>query len=82
MALTLIFSFLEFRNSSITGFKYSLAQVLISRRLCAKLPTPNRSLKPAANVGDDLCSNQAQEKHYFDCSAQPLPVLKKGISAI
>ena len=37
-----------------------------------------QSLKPAVvKVYDDLCSSQARQKSYFDCSAKPLPVLKK-----
>ena len=72
-------SLLEFRNSPITGLKYSPAQVLKSRRLRAKLPMSYQSLKPAVvNVYHDLCSSQAKEKSYFDRSAKPLPVLKKG----
>ena len=72
-------SLLEFRNSPITGRKYSPAQVLMSRRLRAKLPMSCQSLKPAVvNVYNDLCSNQAKQNSYFDRSAKPLPVLKKG----
>ena len=72
-------SLFEFRNSPITGLKYSPAQVLMSRRLRAKLPISYQSLKPAVvNVYDELCSSQAKQKSYFDRSAKPLPVLKKG----
>ena len=72
-------SLLEFRNSPITGLKYSPAQVLMSRRLRSKLPMSYQSLKLAVvNVYDDLCSSQAKQKSYFDRSPKPLPVLKKG----
>ena len=70
---------LEFRNAPIAGLNYSPAQILMSRRLRAKLPMSSNLLKPAiVNVYDDLCARQARQKVYFDRSAKSLPVLQKG----
>ena len=52
---------LEFRNAAVTGLQYSPAQILISRRLCTKLPIASSFLKPkAVDVYDDLCARQLQ----------------------
>ena len=70
---------LEFRNTPITGLKYSPAQVLMSRRLRAKIPMSCNLLKPeVVTVYDDLCARQLRQKRYFDRSAKPLPALQKG----
>lgn len=69
---------LEYRNSPVTGLKYSPAQLLQSRRLRSKLPVHNSLLKPtlAHNVTNQLKQNQKKQAHYYNRSAKPLPKLR------
>lgn len=60
---------LEFRNSPISGMEQSPAELLMSRKLRTKLPTPKHLLKPKPQPVNDVCQRlrlrqQRQKAHY------------------
>ena len=59
---------LEYRNTPIAGISASPAQLLMSRRLKAKLPVTSSLLQPAVVSGtrDRLVLRQWKQKHYYD----------------
>ena len=71
---------LEYRNTPVSGMKYSPAQILFSRRLRTKLPIATSLLSPVVvDPSFDLIRNQARQKRYYDRrGVKPLPSLKRG----
>ena len=71
---------LHFRNTPITGLKYSPAQLLMGRVLCYDLPASKAALAPAIpeNVQQSLRRQQLRQKHSYDKAASPLPPFKEG----
>ena len=70
---------LEYRNTSVSGMKYSLAQMLMSRRLRTKISVATSLLTP--NIVDpsaELTKAQSRQKRYYDRSANPLKPLQEG----
>ncbi len=63
---------LQYRNTPITGLKYSPAQLLMSRRLKDKLPSKHSLLMPQVvqNVKLDLGNRQDKQKYFYDKSAK------------
>lgn len=63
---------LQYRNTPVTGLKYSPAQLLMSRRLKDRLPTTTSLLKPSVIVSarHDLVQRQAKQKVQYDKSAK------------
>ena len=55
---------LEFRNTPITGMKYTPAQMLMSRVLRSKLPCVNNVLEPkvASHVKEGLVNREVKQK--------------------
>ena len=70
---------LEYRNSPITGLKYSPAQILMSRRLCSKIPVSTSLLSPKiVDVCADLTKLQSRQNYYYDrANSKSLPPLRK-----
>jgi hypothetical protein len=73
---------LDYRNTPISGMKYSPAQLLMSRRLRDKLPASSRILKPEipTGVSQTLKKRQAKQKQYYDRGVKGLPKFKIGQS--
>ena len=70
---------LEYRNTPVSGMKYSPAQMLMSRRLRTKIPVATSLLTP--NIVDpsaELIKAQSGQKRYYDRCANPLKPLQKG----
>jgi hypothetical protein len=65
---------LEFRNTPVTGMKYSPAEMLIGRKLRSTLPIANRNLLPRKikDVREQLLQRQITSKKFHDPSAKPL----------
>ena len=74
------YALLEFRNAPIAGMSYSPAQLLQSRHLKDKLPTPATALQPklVEEAPSMLYSRQQKQKQYYDRTARPLPDIKVG----
>ncbi|GFN99601.1 retrovirus-related pol polyprotein from transposon 17.6 [Plakobranchus ocellatus] len=64
---------LQYRNTPITGLKYSPAQLLFNRRLGDNIPTLKINLKPAipAKARQELETLQQKQKVFFDRHAEP-----------
>ena len=71
---------LEYRNTPVTGMKYSPAQILFSRRLRTKIPVATSLLSPVVvDPSFDLIRNQARQKYYYDRQGvKPLSSLQRG----
>ena len=73
---------LEFRNSPISGMEESPAELLVSRKLRTRLPTPKYLLKPmprpTSQVRQQLLSRQRSQKNFYDRGTRPLPQLHHG----
>ena len=73
---------LEFRNSPISGMEESPAELLMSRKLRTRLPTPKYLLKPmprpASQVRQQLLSRQQSQKSFYDRGTRHLPELHQG----
>ena len=70
---------LEYRNTPITGLKYSPAQLLMSRTLRSKLPIAKKLLQPkVVDAHDALKRRQVRQKTYYDKHAAPLAPLGPG----
>ena len=71
---------LEYRNTAISGMNLSLAQILMSRRLCSSLPMSELLLKPATNddIQEQLTSRQQKQQQYYNRGTRSLPPLHKG----
>ena len=71
---------LEYRNSPITGLKYSPAQILMSRRLRLKIPVATSLLSPKiVDACADLTKLQSRQKYYYDRdNSKSLPPLREG----
>ncbi|GFN82702.1 retrovirus-related pol polyprotein from transposon 17.6 [Plakobranchus ocellatus] len=72
---------LQYRNTPITGLKYSPAQLLFNRRLRDNISTLKINLKPAipAKARQELQSRQQKQKVFFDRHAKPCKQdFKKG----
>ena len=65
---------LEYRNTPVTGLKYSPSQILNSRRLRTRLPVASHLLDPsvASDVRSQLVDIQMKHRFYHDRSAKPL----------
>lgn len=63
---------LQYRNTPITGLRYSPAQLLMSRRLKDTLPTTTSLLKPTVieSAKHDLVLRQGKQKVQYDKSAK------------
>ena len=71
---------LEYRNTPVTGMKYSPAQILFSRCLRTKIPVATSLLSPVVvDPSFDLIRNQARQKYYYDRQGvKPLSSLQRG----
>ena len=71
---------LEYRNSAITGLKYSPAQILMSRRLRSKIPVATSLLSPKiVDACADLTKLQSRQKYDYDrANSKSLPPLREG----
>ena len=73
---------LEFRNSPNSGMEESPAELLMSRKMRRRLPTPKYLLKPipkpTSQVRQQLLSRQRSQKNFFDRGTRPLPELHQG----
>ena len=73
---------LEFRNSPISGMEESTEELLMSKKLRTRLPTPKYLLKPmprpTSQVRQQLLSRQRSQKNVYDLSTRPLPELHQG----
>jgi len=70
---------LEFRNTPISGLLHFPAQLLMSRRLRAKIPGAQSLLEPrVVNTHRELCARQSRQKHDYDRGTKPLPALQRG----
>ena len=73
---------LEFRNSPNTGTEKSPAELLKSRKMRTRLPTPKYLLKPiprpTSQVRRRLRSRQRNQKNFYYRSTRPLPELHQG----
>ena len=71
---------LEFRNSPITGFYQSPAQLLMSRRLQSALPMLPSLLEQTCNndMKQKFHDRQMKQKFYYDRTAKQLPPLKSN----
>jgi hypothetical protein len=71
---------LEFRNSPISGMEQSPAELLMSRKLRAKLPIPKHLLKPKLQPGNDvrqrLRVRQLRQKAAYDQGTKQLSSLQ------
>ena len=61
-------SFLQYRNTPITGAPYSTAQLLISRQLRYKMSSTSNTLKPTmvTDVRSTLRRRQTRQQHFYD----------------
>ena len=68
---------LEYRNTPVTGLKYSPVQILNSRQLRSKLPVSDKLLQPGVmpDVRPRLVELQNTQKFYHDQRAKPLSQL-------
>lgn len=75
-------SLLEYRNTPLDGVKLSPAQLLMGRRLKARLPTASKLLQPQlhrkAEVQKSLQDRQLKQKLYYDRGTRDLPALEEG----
>ena len=73
---------LEYRNTPITGLRYSPSQILNCRRLRTKLPVSSHLLQPTiiADVRYQLVKLQERQKSYYDRTAKSLSQLLPGES--
>ena len=72
---------LDYRNTPVSGLKYSPAQLLMSRRLKDKLPVASKLLKPAvADAKHDLEERQKKQKKYYDRGTRKRSPFKIGDS--
>ncbi|CAK1583394.1 unnamed protein product [Parnassius mnemosyne] len=73
---------LNFRNTPITGEKYSPAQLLMSRRLNTRLPVHQDVLRPktvnARLVKENRLKKCDKVKEYYNKGTKPLTSLKPG----
>ena len=71
---------LEYRNTPISGLEYSPAQLLMSRMLKDKLPTPTTLLFPklTQQAHRSLSARQERQKKYHDRGTKILPPLQVG----
>ncbi len=70
---------LMYRNAPLADMDVSPAQLLMSRMLRTKLPTPPDALVPCVvNGREDLIKRQQQYKNKFDKKAKSLPPLVDG----
>ena len=70
---------LEYRNTPISGLKYSPSQLLMSRLLQSKLPIASRLLQPTVvNAHEDLVKRQQTQAEYYNKHTKPLTPLKEG----
>ena len=71
---------LQYRNTPVSGLKYSPAQLLMSRRLKDKLPSTSVLLAPqvVTNAEDDLRLPPQRQKHYYDRGTKPQPPFGPG----
>ncbi len=71
---------LMYRNTPISGMRYSPAQLLMSRMLRDHVPTPTMMLHPklAADAHTALMDRQAKQKKFFDRGAKTLPAVEVG----
>ena len=73
---------LEFRSSPISGMEESPSELLMSRKLRTRLPTPKDLLKPiprpTSQVRQQLLSRQRSQKNFYDRVTRPLPELHQG----
>ena len=73
---------LQYRNTPISGSRYSPAELLFSRKLNDITPTANKLLRPklAEKAKDDLTFRQWRQKRLYDKTAtarQPLQLQQK-----
>ena len=63
---------LQYRDTPITGLKYSPAQLLFNRRLRDNIPTLKMKLKPAIppKARQDLMARQQKQKLFYDRHAK------------
>lgn len=75
---------LNFRNTPITGEKYSPAQLLMGRRLNTKLPVSQKLLIPKAPANKEINERRSQNieksKHHYDRGTRNLRPLQPGQS--
>ncbi len=73
---------LDYRNTPVSGVKYSPAQLLMSSRLYDKLSATSQNLKPeiATGISETLKKGQANQKKYYNQSVKDLPKFKFGQS--
>jgi hypothetical protein len=75
---------LEFRNSPISGMEQSPAELLMSRKLRAKLPIPKHLLKPKSQPINDvhqrLRVRQLRQKEAYDRGTKQLSSLQPNES--
>ena len=71
---------LEYRNTPISDLEYSPAQLLMSRMLKDKLPTPTTLLFPKLprEAHKSLSARQERQKKYHDRGTRVLPPLQVG----
>ena len=73
---------LEVRNSPISDMEESPAELLMSRKLRTRLPTPKYLLKPmprpTSQVRQQLSSHQRSQKNVYDRGIRPLPELHQS----
>ena len=73
---------LEFRNSPISGMEESPAELLMSRKLRTRLPTPkyllNQCQGPHLRSASSCMSRQQSQKNFYDRGTRPLPELHQG----
>ncbi|XP_056109383.1 uncharacterized protein K02A2.6-like [Rhinichthys klamathensis goyatoka] len=71
---------LEYRNTPLDGIGLSPAQLLMGRRLKAKLPTSSKLLTPKGceKVQEKLKQRQSKQKFYYDKNTKLLPEISPG----
>ena len=64
---------LQYRNTPVTGMKYSPAQLLMSRRLRDKLPCTSQTLQPQvpADARKGLKKQKLRQIRYYNRGAKP-----------
>ena len=74
------FALLEYRNSPITGLKYSPAQILMGSGLRSKIPVATSLLSPKiVDASADLTKLQSRQKYYYArANSKSLPPLREG----
>jgi hypothetical protein len=67
-----------YRNTPLSGMAYSPAQMLMSRRLCTKIPATEELLKPKVAVAarEQLTKCKTKQKQFYDSRVKPLPELQ------